>query len=120
MAGKGVQASEVSAAETVSDEALATWQTLTRAAWSLTNVRVGCKDVVPRLAEVAVALEALGARVADVQRLQTLEIIEHEMHTAEGDLAALQELLQVTEAGIAEILKEVWNRKKALRNSARE
>ncbi|MBI3327550.1 MAG: hypothetical protein HYZ81_12720, partial [Nitrospinae bacterium] len=50
MAAKGVQAPEAGAAETVIDEALATWQTLTLAAWSLTNVRVGCKDVVPRMA----------------------------------------------------------------------
>ena len=120
MAAKGVQARKAGAAETVSDEALATWQTLTQAAWSLTNVRVGCKDVVPRMAGVAAALETLRARVADVWRLQTLETIEDEMHTARADLAELRELLQVTEAGIAEILKEVWNRKKALRNSARE
>lgn len=115
-----MQARKVAAPHASLDEALATWQTLIQAAWELTNVRVGAKDVVPRFAGVAAALEALRARMAGVHRRQTLEIIEDEMHTARADLKELQQLLQATECGIEGILREVWNRKKTLRHSPRE
>lgn len=120
MAAKGVQAQVADVPQTIVDEALATWQTLIQAAWNLTNVRVGCKDVVPRFTGVPASLETLRARVADVRRLQTLDLIEDEMHTARADLAEIQQLLQATERSVDEILREVWNRKKTIRNPAHE
>ena len=120
MPGRSAHVHEAATPQARTDEALAIWQSLVQAAWGLTNVRVGVKDVVPRFAGVAAALEALRARLTEVTRRQTLEIIEDEIHAARADLNELQQLLHATECTMDDILREVWKRKKTLRHSSLE
>jgi len=115
-----MQMPEATAPEPTADEALATWQTVVQAAWGLTNVRVGAKDIVPRVTGVAEALEALRARIAEVHQRQTLEVIEDEMHRARADLAELQHLVQAMERRIDEVLGAVRDRKGTLYTPPRE
>jgi hypothetical protein len=97
-------------------EPLDHWRRIVAALWSLNDLNMGVRRIMPRGASVPECLSTLEALIPLIEQPATAEILEHELKSAENDLVLAAQALTGQAQFIHELLS-LFEQQKSFDNS---